>query len=771
MSEMKNPWLGLLSYQDPSKTSDAYLFCGRDSATNSLFAMIDNNLLVTLYGKTGIGKTSVLNAGVFPLLRSRSYLPVPVRLGSYNVDEHLSYARCLVKAIEEEVLLFGGAIKTSYPDFALSGCSSIEYLWKYFATTVFQNKNGDEIYPVITLDQMEEIFIAHPSEVSILLKQVYALMDDNREIPDLDGYSDSTNFRFVFSIREDDLFYLEDCIDIHHLAEMKQNRYRLTSLTDDEARDVVLLGKQYLEHGAEEEIVSRIIRLAKDESGRISTNILSLLCSQLFIQHHGHITLDQLTDSSQKPLEVFYQDCITRISDSTRQFIETELIDHERRRFVPKQLFLDSIPENDIQTLTSGTFKIIQDINAGNRECVELIHDSLAKTIFHVKAEAEERIKNLKLEKKNKWIKRAIYLLSGVLAASLVTTLTLWINNKHSTNPRFDSLKVSIYFNEDSLIRTDHESWVAQLTTIAHNPNTDDTVYLNKTVDNNFYKDSTLFCQLDSARSIRFILTFNRSLKYRDIDTTISTTELLYSPAVKLPVHKPLPRLTTYAGIVQSNLDGHMVPIQEAIVVLKEKIQRTDFDGEFAFSIEEISDDETIYIIKKGYQSFAERIPFNAGNKRYLAFSLTPVDSLASFYKKCKEVSDLRRNNKKHWTYYCDEKVFFDKDSVSTRIHLYAKKTGNRTVVEGNPRSQIQGYYYFGREFQQTDSLSYRFFSGWIDSSTKTDLQSYEIESYDFAYNRQIMSGTYNRRLGLFEGDISDVRGVIARFGEIAPKP
>lgn len=76
-----------------------------------------------------------------------------------------------------------------------------------------------------------------------MLRQIYALLDDNRVIPQLKGFSDRTNFRFIISIREDDLFYLEDCIDFNHLSALKQNRYRLGALNDDEAQEVVMLGK------------------------------------------------------------------------------------------------------------------------------------------------------------------------------------------------------------------------------------------------------------------------------------------------------------------------------------------------------------------------------------------------------------------------------------------------------------------------------------------------------------------------------------------------
>ena len=141
MADMKNnPWLGLLSYEDPAKTTEDYAFCGRDAAINSLFAMVDNNLLVTLYGKTGVGKTSVLNAGVFPLLRSRNYFPVYVRLGKYDNIGQYSFAENIVTAVQDELDSMGGHCRTQHPEVAQSGILANDYLWKFFCTHSFYNE-------------------------------------------------------------------------------------------------------------------------------------------------------------------------------------------------------------------------------------------------------------------------------------------------------------------------------------------------------------------------------------------------------------------------------------------------------------------------------------------------------------------------------------------------------------------------------------------------------------------------------------------------------
>ena len=64
----QNPWAGLAAYQDPETTDIQLKFCGRKNDSFDVADLIDNNIFVTLYGKSGTGKTSLLNAGVFPLL-------------------------------------------------------------------------------------------------------------------------------------------------------------------------------------------------------------------------------------------------------------------------------------------------------------------------------------------------------------------------------------------------------------------------------------------------------------------------------------------------------------------------------------------------------------------------------------------------------------------------------------------------------------------------------------------------------------------------------
>ena len=72
MNQEGNLWKGLVSYTEKDVIEGRYIFSGRRDITLALLSMVKNNLLVTLYGKSGIGKTSMLQAGLFPLLRQLS---------------------------------------------------------------------------------------------------------------------------------------------------------------------------------------------------------------------------------------------------------------------------------------------------------------------------------------------------------------------------------------------------------------------------------------------------------------------------------------------------------------------------------------------------------------------------------------------------------------------------------------------------------------------------------------------------------------------------
>src|SRR5438105_403084 len=74
--DAQHPWLGLDSFTEQTR---AYFF-GRDEEVAELARRIQRKTLTVLFGQSGLGKTSILRAGLVPLLRPQGYCPVYVRI-------------------------------------------------------------------------------------------------------------------------------------------------------------------------------------------------------------------------------------------------------------------------------------------------------------------------------------------------------------------------------------------------------------------------------------------------------------------------------------------------------------------------------------------------------------------------------------------------------------------------------------------------------------------------------------------------------------------
>jgi hypothetical protein len=91
---INNPFKGPESFTG----SDRNAFYGRNKEITDLIQLIDQYTLTLLYSKSGVGKTSMINAGLIPLLEKyRNYLPVYIRLDKNCAD----ISGSVVSAIKE----------------------------------------------------------------------------------------------------------------------------------------------------------------------------------------------------------------------------------------------------------------------------------------------------------------------------------------------------------------------------------------------------------------------------------------------------------------------------------------------------------------------------------------------------------------------------------------------------------------------------------------------------------------------------------------------
>ncbi|HFA49352.1 MAG TPA: hypothetical protein ENJ95_10080, partial [Bacteroidetes bacterium] len=81
----------------PFTTGQANVFFGREHDTSELYRMLRREPLVVLYGKSGLGKSSLINAGIIPECRKTGeFAPITIRFGAWTegtVDTPLGIAK------------------------------------------------------------------------------------------------------------------------------------------------------------------------------------------------------------------------------------------------------------------------------------------------------------------------------------------------------------------------------------------------------------------------------------------------------------------------------------------------------------------------------------------------------------------------------------------------------------------------------------------------------------------------------------------------------
>lgn len=404
-TNMQNPWAGLSSYEDPAKSSLKLKFCGRDSDTFDVTRLIDDNFFVTLYGKSGIGKTSLLNAGVFPALRREQYTPLSLRLGM--TEETQNFQDVITSAVERAVEEVGGSTLVIPVVDEQTDSKAIDYLWNWFARRQFLTADGQTTFPVVVFDQFEEVFRQTESraKTEVLLAQLHYLIDESHAIGDCivtgEEYTYDFNFRFVLSIREDDLYRLEDSIDNCALTTLKRCRYRLRSLSEQGARAAILIpGEGLFRPEEQDQIVQTIIGIARNkEDQSISTNLLSLVCNRIFVDFQKKTDADYITKSlvdtfvKGNPFERFYEEATKGFTNKEKSYIEEHLVDSTgRRNSLPESDFLLHVPNG--AKLLEGDTRILQRSSVstdGGNYRIELIHDSFCEPLSRQRGKREKR--------------------------------------------------------------------------------------------------------------------------------------------------------------------------------------------------------------------------------------------------------------------------------------------------------------------------------------------------------------------------------------------
>lgn len=335
----ESPWLGLGSFPVDAQP----YFFGRDDELEDLYERILDKPLTVLFGRSGIGKSSVLQAGLVPRLRSAGFLPVFIRFNHDANDPSLEQQ--LLQALRAALESGGYAQQASRIAHALSNPSSppdySAILWLLFhdpAQGFMPPRGGDPAgypRPVFLIDQFEEIFTfgERPQRrpLSAAFRETLAALVENRppaslrqkihqddELAERLDYK-AQNVRVLVSLREDFLHLLERWR--RAMPSLMENRLELRTLSGPKALLAVTEPGRLrpgmpdiIPHQVGEAVVRFVAGANPDEpldALEVAPPLLSLVCSELNAQRlaagEAQVTQAQFEGHSGDILTRFYE--------------------------------------------------------------------------------------------------------------------------------------------------------------------------------------------------------------------------------------------------------------------------------------------------------------------------------------------------------------------------------------------------------------------------------------------------------------------------------
>ena len=412
----ENPWPGLLQYQE----ADRRFFRGREAETDALLRTVMRVRLSLLFGLSGLGKTSLLQAGLFPVLRdTENILPVYIRL------DFKSERPDFREQVLQQLLSEAAASGVEAPVFAVANEGSPPTapatLWEYFHRTGadFWDRKNRPVTPLFVFDQFEEIFTIGRSDRACA-QAVESFLDELSDLAEgrapqslkvrLETHPQEAehyffsqhNYKILLTIREDFLPEIEGLRG--RFSDLAVNRMRLRPMNGEAALAVVRQAPELVD----EEVAEHIVRfVAAAQPGQkladqeVDPAILSVICYELNKQRRqrqeSKITLELLEGTKEEVLGNFCKGAFEGLPDDVRYFVEDKLLTASGHRdsFAQENaLHLRGITQSAIDTLVER--RLIRREEQRSVVRLELAHDRLAAPI---QASREKRHEAEELER------------------------------------------------------------------------------------------------------------------------------------------------------------------------------------------------------------------------------------------------------------------------------------------------------------------------------------------------------------------------------------
>ena len=480
----ENTFLGLQPYTE----ADAYRFKGRTEESQELFRLIVRNDYTVCYADSGEGKTSLLNAGVFPLLRENMFFPIEI---TFTSDDYQctpdSFNTIIDRCIKDSIADYNGknnGINIEYKlcstDFQDTDHQSAlqQELSKYSWWKLRNYKPqamGLTFTPVFVFDQFEEVFnlpgsivwtkkffdwledVSSDSCPDEIVNKVRDIIGNDAAFP---AIKEEKDFKAVFSLRKEfigelDYWGMQKCF----IPSLKDNRYCLKALTYEGAKKVMTQQQRFEETKVDQVLSYFVQQYSREPEKTIAENLpvipallLSVVCDswEKDINYFSDIDANGIDDSLNKILEKFYDEAIGSVVDelsqqetcgqaeTIREDIETvifALVDSNGKRVRRKSSELSHLDFDAKYKEILSNKRIVKISKVDGEDYVEIVHDALCPIVakkkeLYLAVEAKKREEERLREQTKKSKNRMMVAAAVGLAIIGILLFFLWQNNR-----------------------------------------------------------------------------------------------------------------------------------------------------------------------------------------------------------------------------------------------------------------------------------------------------------------------------------------------------
>lgn len=447
---LEQKYLGITPYDEDG----SFVFVGRSDETRSLYDRIIRNDYTVYYAASGEGKSSLIRAGLLPILRRRGFFPVYIVFEDKEFNkssfEDIIKSRIKEEANKHNVRYEQSSWSRNRFDEDVSATLASNLWWKL---RNYCFKRGElELQPLFIFDQFEEVFTKADYEwtdgffswleeisTDYLPESLHTLVKElNIDVPT------QKNYKALFSFRTE---YLGDldywCVEKHFLPSMQENRICLKPLTPKGAREVITLNEESLGIYADQIIIGCAdpkIKTINENQPCVYALILSVVCRTLSELPEGD--RDSLLNNLRSDQDGTINDILLRFykerlkaigldyvrDEKIIESIENALVDEKGKRsrrdtdensMQPIAKWVELMSDKDVSLIKVIGRKEVEGVTV---KTVELPHDRLCQAIDSSRKERQRKIA-WKLKRRGEWMQFGIITLVFLVIAYLWTLI------------------------------------------------------------------------------------------------------------------------------------------------------------------------------------------------------------------------------------------------------------------------------------------------------------------------------------------------------------